>query len=93
MMVTCSQQSKDLSTCLRKYFYDVAMYQTVADEYLLERSHYRQSGIKTRRYNRGVFLSRPEADGPAVDSQGRYRPRKPDYWRETYGDKTPDWAQ
>ena len=47
-------------------------------EYLNERSHYRQTGLATVRYYHGKFVPRNEDnDGPALDENGLYRPRKP----------------
>ena len=61
------------SACLEARWSDPELYQAVAEEYLLERAHYRHSGIRTRRFNRGTFVTRPEESGPALDEQGRYR--------------------
>ena len=90
--VTCSSLLGESQDCLKKHF-NAPLYQSLAEEYLLERSHYRESGIRTRRFNRGMFVSRPEQDGSALDHQGQYVPRKPDCWKETYQDSTPKWAQ
>ena len=48
-------------------------------EYLNERSHYRQTGIKTVRYGMDrKYIDRDERiHGPSLDENGRYRPRKP----------------
>ena len=67
----CSAEAK--KTCLEAKFSDPEFYQTLAEEYLLERAHYRSSGIWTRRFNRGKFVSRPEESGPALDPGGKYR--------------------
>ena len=45
----------------------------VRDEYLNERSHYRNTGISTSRIHHGRFVTRSEADGPALDADGHYR--------------------
>ena len=45
----------------------------VRDEYLNERSHYRNTGITTSRIHHGRFVTRSEADGPALDAEGHYR--------------------
>jgi len=89
MIFSCS--AKELNDCLKEHFYNKDLIHTVAEEYLLERSHYRFTGIKTRRFNRGIFLPRPEDAGPAVDKDGKYRIRMPDKWAETYQGKSPDW--
>ena len=79
----------------------------VRDEYLNERSHYRNTGITTSRIHHGRFVTRSEADGPALDADGHYRsdslhsavsrmssfrPRKPECWDEMYGGENPAWA-
>ena len=71
-LVRCSSEAKQ--ACLKAQFSDPEFYQRLAEEYLLERGHYRDSGIRTRRFVRGMFVSsRPEESGPALDGQGRYR--------------------
>ena len=71
-LVRCSSEAK--KACLKAQFSDPEFYQRLAEEYLLERGHYRDSGIRTRRFVRGMFVSsRPEESGPALDGQGRYR--------------------
>ena len=64
----------------------------IRDEYLNERSHLRNTGINTLRVHHGRFITRAESDGPSLDVQGQYRPRKPECWHETYGDSNPAWA-
>ena len=92
LFYTCRDQSKAFASCLRHHFYNPELHQSIVDEFLMERSHFRNTGIKTRRYNRGTFLTRPDESGPALDSQWRYRKRIPDLWYETYGDKPPSWS-
>ena len=43
------------------------------EEYLNERSHYRQTGLKQKRYQRGKFIERDVETDPSLDSQGNYR--------------------
>ncbi len=43
------------------------------EEYLNERSHYRETGIKTKRYQRGAFIARDMAKDPPLDQNGNYR--------------------
>jgi len=52
------------------------------------------SGIKTKRYHRGgAWVARDEEKDPALDQQGKYRPRKPDKWDESYKESgPPSWA-
>ena len=45
----------------------------VKEEYLNERSHYRQTGLKQKRYQRGKFIERDVQNDPPLDSGGRYR--------------------
>ena len=47
--------------------------EAVKEEYLNERSHYRQTGIKQTRYKRGKFIERDMDNDPALDSNGKYR--------------------
>ena len=70
-LIKCSTAAK--KACLEAKFYDPDFYQRLAEEYLLERGHYRDSGIRTRRFANGRFVSRPEESGPALDTEGRYR--------------------
>lgn len=58
-------------------------------EYLNERSHFRQTGIKTKRYSRGAFVRRNFNEGSPVDSEGKYMPAKPDGWDDSYKDSGP----
>jgi hypothetical protein len=45
----------------------------VTEEYLNERSHYRETGIKTKRYMRGKFVPRDILNDPPLDKDGNYR--------------------
>ena len=49
----------------------------VRDEYLNERSHLRNTGIKTVRIHHGRFVKRSESDGPSLDQDGNYRSDSP----------------
>ena len=66
----------------------------VTEEYLNERSHFRETGVKTKRYHRGTFIARDESiDGPPLDKNGVYRPRKPRDWDKHYAESgPPKWA-
>ena len=57
----------------RSEFYNPSLQARVRDEYLNERSHLRNTGIKTSRIHHGRFISRPPSDGPALDGEGQYR--------------------
>ena len=74
MLFKCS--AAELNRCLEENFYNPELYKTVAEEYLLERSHYRQSGILTRRFNRGVLISRPGDSVPNDPGPYQYRYEK-----------------
>ena len=58
-------------------------------EYLNERSHFRQTGIKTKRYARGTYIGRNFDEDPPFDAEGRYRPMKPTGWDEAYKESGP----
>ena len=58
-------------------------------EYLNERSHFRQTGIKTKRYARGAYIDRNFEEDPPLDAKGRYRPMKPTGWDEAYKESGP----
>ena len=61
-------------------------------EYLTERSHFRQTGIKTKRYTRGGFVRRNFDEDPPIDGEGKYRPAKPTGWDDAYKDSgPPEW--
>ena len=60
--------------CQRQWMEDRPEFRAaVKEEYLNERSHYRQTGIKQKRYNRGKFIERDVESDPTLDSQGNYR--------------------
>ncbi len=78
MLTACTKERDDLIGCLKKWYDDPDYKERVALEYLNERSHFRQTGIKTQRYRHGKFLNRDVSkDGPALDEKGQYRPQKP----------------
>ena len=60
-----------------------------AQEYLNERSHFRQTGIKTKRYTRGGFIRRDFDEDPPVDGEGKYRAAKPTGWDDAYKESGP----
>ena len=57
----------------RSEFYSPSLHARVREEYLNERSHLRNTGIKTSRIHHGRFISRSPSDGPALDPEGHYR--------------------
>lgn len=90
-MFTCD--SEPLRACLQEQFYSKELRAAVRSEYLLERSHYRQTGLRTRRYLHGKMLPRPAEQGPGLDpATGLYVPRKPDLWDSAYPEGPPSWA-
>ena len=84
----------ELVACIEKWFGDENYKEKVTEEYLNERSHFRETGIKTKRYERGTHIPRNfEVDGPALDENGKYRPRKPQGWDESYPNGPPGWTK
>jgi len=78
--------------CQKEWMETPEFVAAVKEEYLNERSHYRQTGIKQKRYQRGKFIERDVENDPPLDSEGRYRPQKPRGWDESYPDGPPPWA-
>ena len=52
MVATCRDERDALCHCIEKWFYDPDFKESVIEEYLNERSHFRETGIKTKRYQR-----------------------------------------
>lgn len=74
----CFDVRDELVGCLNHWFNDPGFKERVTLEYLNERSHYRQTGTKTKRYLFGKFVPRdPAKDGPALGEDGKYKPQKP----------------
>ncbi len=61
--------------CLHNIVFTVIVWkqEAVTEEYLNERSHYRETGIKTKRYMRGKFVPRDILNDPPLDKDGNYR--------------------
>ena len=59
--------------CQKEWMETPEFVAAVKEEYLNERSHYRQTGIKQKRYQRGKFIERDVENDPPLDSEGRYR--------------------
>jgi len=92
-MVYYCREAKDKMVDCQKTWFDKPQFQeAVKEEYLNERSHYRESGIKTQRYKRGAFVMRNIEADPPLDKDGNYRPQKPTGWDESYPDGPPKWA-
>lgn len=87
------RESKDTMVACQKAWMDRPDFvAAVTEEYLNERSHFRETGIKQKRYERGSFIVRDPADTPVLDQEGHYRPQKPKGWDESYPDGPPQWA-
>merc|ERR1719468_1138878 len=68
----CRGPLKDLTDCLEKWFYDPQFKERVTLEYLNERSHFRQTKVKSQRYLKGKFIERDQQkDGPALGEEAR----------------------
>eukprot|EP00095_Tigriopus_kingsejongensis_P005857 maker-scaffold38_size502422-snap-gene-0.17 protein:Tk05857 transcript:maker-scaffold38_size502422-snap-gene-0.17-mRNA-1 annotation:"c3orf68 homolog" len=89
----CRPERDDIVECIGSWLEKDGFRATVAEEYLNERSHYRQTGKKTKRYSKGHFMGRDREKDPPLDEQGNYRPQKPSGWDESYPNGQPDWAQ
>jgi len=98
LVYACTKERDALVKCIEGWLENPKFKERVAEEYLNERSHFRETGVKTKRYERGTFIPRDEElDGPPLDKDGLYRPRKPKDWDEhvksTYKESgPPKWA-
>jgi len=92
MMFNCRDTRDKMVDCQKTWFGNEEFMEAVKEEYLNERSHYRESGIKTKRYQRGAFVMRDFEKDPPFDANGKYRPQKPTLWNETYPEEAPKWA-
>ena len=89
----CRQELNGLTGCLEKWFYDTNFKERVTLEYLNERSHFRETGVKTPRYHHGKFIPRDtDKDGPALGEDKLYRPQKPADWDKYYSNGPPMWT-
>jgi hypothetical protein len=74
----CRSERDCLVSCIQKWFLDPEFKEMVTLEFLNERSHFRQTGIQTKRYTHGTFIHRDlERDGPPLNAKKEYRPQKP----------------
>jgi len=90
LVYACRKERDALVGCIDGWMQKPEFRDRVAEEYLNERSHFRETGVKTKRYDRGTFIPRDESvDGPSLDSSGVYRPRKPRDWDQYYQDTGP----
>ncbi|XP_023347877.1 uncharacterized protein LOC111716634 isoform X4 [Eurytemora carolleeae] len=92
MFYYCRDVRDLMMDCQKGWFDRPEFQEAVKEEYLNERSHYRNTGIKTKRYNRGTFIKRDLEKDPPLDKDGNYRPQKPVGWDESYPDGPPSWA-
>ena len=73
MFLNCQQQKESMMGCLKDKFGDPELHSAVTEEYLNERSHYRTTGIKQKRYMMGKFMPRNTTLDPPLDKEGKYR--------------------
>merc|ERR1711973_1018446 len=94
LVYACRKERDDLVACIDTWMQSPDFKDQVTEEYLNERSHFRETGVKTKRYHRGTFIARDESiDGPPLDKNGVYRPRKPRDWDKHYAESgPPKWA-
>merc|ERR1719412_1891804 len=94
MVYACTEERNELCACIKQWLDDPDLKERVKLEYLNERSHYRETGIKTKRYLRGGrWIERDEKlHGPMLDENGKYRPRKPTDWDKSYPEGPPPWC-
>ena len=52
MVYACRKERDELCECIAKWTENPEFREAVTEEYLNERSHFRQTGIKTKRYSR-----------------------------------------
>ena len=52
MVYACTEERNELCACIKQWLDDPDLKELVKLEYLNERSHYRETGIKTKRYLR-----------------------------------------
>merc|ERR1719430_2893730 len=91
MVLHCRDLKDAMVQCQKSWMERPEFVAAVTEEYLNERSHYRQTGIKQKRYDRGKFIARDPSD-PSLDQEGNYRPQKPKGWDESYPEGPPGWA-
>ena len=52
MVYACRPERDELCNCIQNWFDSPGFRELVTEEYLNERSHFRETGIKTKRYAR-----------------------------------------
>eukprot|EP00092_Neocalanus_flemingeri_P106708 GFUD01136934.1.p1 GENE.GFUD01136934.1~~GFUD01136934.1.p1 ORF type:complete len:166 (-),score=38.95 GFUD01136934.1:195-692(-) len=73
MFFRCVEQRDSSNLCLTTNFGDPELHAAVKEEYLNERSHYRTTGIKQKRYMMGKFMPRDTMIDPPLDKERKYR--------------------
>ena len=73
MFFNCIDRKNANYSCLAKNFRDPEFHAAVTEEYLNERSHYRTTGIRQKRYMGGYFMLRVTKTDPPLDKKGKYR--------------------
>nr|ACO15645.1 C3orf68 homolog [Caligus clemensi] len=92
-IVACQDACNEMKECIERNFKDPEFRQAVTEEYLNERSHFRQTGIKTQRYVHKEWMPRDLERDPPFDENGKYVPQKPTGWDEAYKESgPPPWA-
>merc|ERR1711881_834186 len=90
--IKCREEKEAVKDCVKNWLENDTFKRGVTLEYLNERSHYRQTGVKSKRYRMSNFVkSARERDGPPLDEKGNYRPQKPQDWEKYYKDGLPKW--
>ena len=69
MAINCREEKDWMVACQQRWMEKPEFVAAVTEEYLNERSHYRQTGIKQKRYERGKFIARDPSD-PSLDRCG-----------------------
>ena len=93
MVYKCTEERNELCECIKSWVDKEDFRNAVIEEYLNERSHFRQNGVSTVRYHHGKFVPRDkERDGPALDENNQYRPQKPTDWDKYYSEGPPSWT-
>jgi len=93
MIIACRPERDEMVACIERWFDKPEFRERVTEEYLNERSHFRETGVKTKRYARGKYIERDlDEHGPSLDKNGLYRPRKPRDWDKYYQDGPPKWT-
>eukprot|EP00096_Caligus_rogercresseyi_P012368 TRINITY_DN514_c0_g1_i1.p1 TRINITY_DN514_c0_g1~~TRINITY_DN514_c0_g1_i1.p1 ORF type:complete len:194 (+),score=66.77 TRINITY_DN514_c0_g1_i1:114-695(+) len=92
-IVACQDVCTQMKECVERHFKDLEFRRAVTEEYLNERSHFRQTGIKSQRFHQKEWVARDLEKDPAFDADGKYIPQKPKGWDKAYAESgPPDWS-